>query len=57
MHMMLAVRQGLTAVDALMRVCAQDVGLQRSEALVLGLVAAQPWRSAIGLDPMGGGVG
>jgi len=54
MHLMLAVRQGLTAVDALMRVCARDVGLERSEALILGLVHARPRRSASEIAVMTG---
>lgn len=54
MHLMLAVRQGLTAVDAIMRECAREHGLERSEALVLGLVEARPRRSASELAVMTG---
>ena len=54
MHLMLAVRQGLTAVDAVMRACARGEGLERSEALVLGLVQARPRRSASELAVMTG---
>lgn len=43
---MLAVRQALTAVNAVTRTCAWEAGLEQSEALVLGLVLARPRRSA-----------
>jgi DNA-binding MarR family transcriptional regulator len=54
MNLMLAVRQGLTAVDAIMRQCAKASGLERSEALVLGLVHARPGRGASQLAIMTG---
>ncbi len=46
MNRLLAVKQALTVLDAVLRTCAHATGLEASEVVVLAMLAQKPGRSA-----------